>query len=140
MAIRTPEERPVYSSAAASEPISHPDLLEDIRSLWLELRGLTHDHLKLVTLEARRAGRSLVSMIAAGVIMAVMLISVWLGLMAAAALALIESNLVNNIGAILLVAAVNLVAALLLFWFIRRKSHYLLFPETIRSLRDKETS
>jgi hypothetical protein len=140
MAIRTPEERSVYSSAASSEPVSNPDLLEDVRSLWLELRGLTHDHLKLVTLEARRAGRSLVSMIAAGVIMAVMLISVWFGLMAAATLALIKSNMVGDIEAILLVAAVNLVAALLLFWFIRRKSHYLLFPETIRSLRNKENS
>lgn len=138
MAVRVTEEKPVQSSAASSKPGGNPDLLDDVQSLWLELRGLTHDHMTLVTLEAKRAGRSLVSMIVAGLIMAVLLISVWGGLMAAAVLALIESNMVGGMEAILLVVAVNLVAVLLLFWFIRRKSHYLLFPETVRSFRDKE--
>ncbi|MGZ8225520.1 MAG: phage holin family protein [Methylococcaceae bacterium] len=128
------EEIPAPSSGESAD---NPELLEDIRLLWLELRGLTHDHLKLVSLEVKRAGRSFVSMIVAGLIMAVLLISVWYGLMVVAALALIESNMVGQMEAILCVIAANLVAALLLFWFIRRKSHYLLFPETVRSLRDK---
>lgn len=139
MAIRPTEERPFEFSATSGKPVEqHADLLEDIRLLWLDLRGLTHDHLKLATLEARRAGNSLASMVIAGVVMAVLLIGVWIGLMAAAALALIQSNFVGDIEAILLVAAVNLVVALLLFWYIRRKSRYLLFPETVHSFRDKE--
>jgi hypothetical protein len=139
MAIRPTEERPFKFSATSGKPVEqHADLLEDIRLLWLDLRGLTHDHLKLAALEARRAGNSLAGMVIAGVVMAVLLIGVWVGLMAAAALALIQSNIVGDIEAILLVAAVNLVVALLLFWYIRRKSRYLLFPETVHSFRDKE--
>jgi hypothetical protein len=140
MAIRPTEEEKLFEfSSASGKPVEqHADLLEDLRLLWLDLRGLTHDHLKLAALEARRAGNSLASIVAASVVMAVVLISVWVGLMAAATLALIESNFVGDIEAILLIAAVNLVVALLLFWFIRRKSRYLLFPETVHSFRDKE--
>lgn len=139
MAIRPTEERPFEFSATSGKSVEqHADLLEDIRLLWLDLRGLTHDHLKLAALEARRAGHSLAGMVIAGVVMAVLLIGVWVGLMAAAALALIQSNIVGDIEAILLVAAVNLVVALLLFWYIRRKSRYLLFPETVHSFRNKE--
>lgn len=140
MAIRTPEEKPVQSSATSGKSGIHADLLEDVRLLWSDLRGLTHDHVKLATLEAKRAGKSLVSMIVAGVVMAVLLIGVWIGLMAAAALALIESNMVGGTEAILLITGANLVVALLLFWFIRSRSRYLLFPETVHSLRGKEDS
>lgn len=140
MAIRpTEEERLFEFSAASGKPVEeHADLLEDIRLLWLDLRGLTHDHLKLAALEARRAGNSLASIVVASLVMAVLLIGVWVALMAAAALALIQSNMVGDIEAILIIAAANLVFALLLFWFIRRKSRYLLFPETVHSFRDKE--
>lgn len=139
MAIRPHEESSIRVSAASSEPVErHADLLEDLQLLWLDLRGLTHDHLKLAALEARRAGNSLVSMLVAGVVMAVLLISVWGGLMAAVALALMKSHFMGDIEAILSIAGVNLVVALLLFWFIRRKSRHLLFPETIHSFQDRE--
>lgn len=140
MAIRSTEESAFRISSASVRPEKHADLLEDIRLLWLDLRGLTHDHVKLATLEARRAGNSLASMVAAGVVMAVLLIGVWIGLMTAAVLALIQSNTVGPIEAVLLMAGANLVGALVLFWFIRRKSRYLLFPETVHSLRSKEES
>jgi hypothetical protein len=138
MAVRTTEDRPIQSSGSADKPGNNPDLLADVRLLWVELCGLTHDHLKLVSLEVKRAGRSFVSMMVAGLIMAVLLISVWFGLMAAAALALIESNIVGVIEAILLIVAANLAVVLLLLVFIRHKSRYLLFPDTVRSLRNKE--
>jgi hypothetical protein len=139
MAIRPHEERAARFSAVPGEPVErHADLLEDLQLVWQDLRGLTHDHLKLGALEARRAGTSLASMLAAGVVMAVLLISVWGGLMAAAALALMQSKVMGDIEAILSIAGVNLAAALLLFWFIRRKSRDLLFPETVNSFREKE--
>lgn len=140
MAIRSTEESAFRISSASVRPEKHADLLEDIRLLWLDLRGLTHDHVKLATLEARRAGNSLASMVAAVVVMAVLLIGVWIGLMTAAVLALIQSNTVGPIEAVLLMAGANLVGALVLFWFIRRKSRYLLFPETVHSLRSKGES
>lgn len=140
MAIRPAEEKKLFEfSDASGKPVEeHADLLEDIRLLWWDLRGLIHDHLKLAALEARRAGHSLAGIVVASLVMAVLLICVWIGLMAAAALALIQSNIVGDIEAILIIAAANLVVALLLFWFIRRKSRYLLFPETVHSFRGKE--
>lgn len=140
MAIRPTEERPVQSSATSGKPTSHADLLEDVQLLWQDLRELAHNHLKLATLEAKRAGRSLMSIAAAGVFMAVLLLMVWIGLMAAAVLALIESNMVGEMEAVLLITGVNLLIALMLFWFIRSKSRYLFFPETVNSLKNREDS
>lgn len=45
----------------ASEP-QNPALLDEAKSLWLELIGLVHDLLQLAALEAQHAGRSLVVM------------------------------------------------------------------------------
>jgi len=57
-----------------------PALLEEIKSLWQEFSGLAHDRLTLAALESRLAGTSLVTMIAAGVMIAVLLVSAWLGI------------------------------------------------------------
>jgi hypothetical protein len=48
-------------------------LLEDVKSLWNELTGLAHDTLHLAALETKLAGQSLVTMIAAGVMIAILL-------------------------------------------------------------------
>jgi hypothetical protein len=48
--------------------------------------------------------------------------------------------MVGGTEAVLLITGANLAVALLLFWFIRSRSRYLLFPETVRSLRGKEGS
>lgn len=53
-------------------------LLEEVSSLWYEVRGLVHDRLTLAALETRLAGKSLVTMIAAGVMVACLLVSAWL--------------------------------------------------------------
>ncbi len=123
---------------SSSESGGNPDLLEDFQALWLDLRGLAHDHLQLVSLEGQQAGQSLAGMIIAALIAAALLISVWFGLMAAGALALLEWHIVSAIEAILLVVAANLAVILCLFRFIRRKSHDLLFPATVRSLQAKK--
>jgi len=62
-----------------SAPPSVSGLLEDAKSLWHELRGLAHNQLGLAALETRLAGKSLVTMIAAGVMVPVLLGSAWLG-------------------------------------------------------------
>jgi len=43
-------------------------LLDDARSLWRELLGLVHDQLALAALETKAAGKSLVSMVVANMI------------------------------------------------------------------------
>ena len=117
-----------------SAPVSGSTVLEDAQSLLHELGGLTHDRLRLAALETRRAGESLVSMIITGVMVAFLLSSAWLGLMASAVLGLIGNGVVAT-SAILLAVALNLLLALILYRVIRRKSRYLQFPATLRSLQ-----
>ncbi len=107
--------------------------LEEVQSLWHDLCELLHARLQLAALETRRAGESLVTMLIAGVMVAVLLIGAWLGIMVAVVLMLIEHGMVV-ITTILLAVAVNLLVALLLCGVIRRKSHYLQFPALLGSL------
>jgi hypothetical protein len=121
-------------AATGSAPPGDSGLLEQVRSLWQALRGLVYDELTLAALETRLAARSLVTMIAAGVMVAVLLVSAWLGLVGAVVLWLISIGVTASIA--MLVAVVgNLVFALILYDVIRRQSRHLQFPATLRSLR-----
>jgi len=122
----------IKQTATQNEPIGS-NALDDVQSLWHELRGLIYEHLRLAALETRRAGESLVTMLIAGVMVAVLLIGAWLGIMVAVVLMLIEHGMVAST-AILLAVAINLLIALLLCGVIRRKSHYLQFPALLGSL------
>ena len=113
-----------------------PDILDDVKSLWSETWGLAHDQLQLAALETKLAGESLVSMIAAGVVVAVLLVTAWLGLVGAGVLALIHSGVLASI-AMLLAVALNVVVALVLFKIIRNKSQNLRWAATLRSLKPR---
>jgi uncharacterized membrane protein YqjE len=124
----------IEQTATHDEPPLDSNMLEDVQSLWYELRGLIYEHLQLAVLETRRAGESLVTMLIAGVLVAVLLIGAWLGIMVAVVLMLIEQGMAAST-AILLAVAVNLLMALLLCGVIRRKSHYLHYPSLLSSLK-----
>jgi len=121
-------------SAIGGGALGDSGLLEEIKSLWQEFSGLAHDRLTLAALESRLAGKSLVTMIAAGVMIAALLVSAWVGLMGVAVLWLVNVGVWASI-ALLIAVAANLVFALILYAVIRLKSRYLQFPATIRSLR-----
>ena len=126
------EEETPGQAATRGDPVSGSGVLEDAQSLWHELHELIHDRIRLAGLETQRAGKSLVDMIVAGVMVGVLLISAWLGLMVAAVFGLVENGIAVS-SAILLAVAFNLLLALILFGVIRRKSCYLQFPATLRS-------
>ena len=128
------EDETPGQTATRGDPVIGSGVLEDAQSLWQELRGLTHDRFRLAALETQRAGESLVAMIVAGVMVAVLLSCAWLGLVAAVVLGLVENGVVAS-SAILLAVAFNLLIALILLGVIRRKSRYLQFPATLRSLQ-----
>ena len=109
-------------------------LLKDAQSLWHELRELTHDHFRLAALEMQRAAKSLVDMIVAALMVAVLLIGTWLGFMAAAVLWLIEHGIMPS-NAVLIGVGFNVLAAAILYGVIHYKSRYLKFPATVRSLQ-----
>jgi hypothetical protein len=121
-------------TASNGEPLYDADVLQDIQSLWSELRALGHDHFRLAALETQRAGVSLLAMLVAGVMFAFLLNAVWFGLMAALVFNLIENG-VQISSAILLAVACSLFLMLILVSVIRRKSHYLQFPAIRDSLQ-----
>lgn len=119
---------------ASGEPVRDAGVLGEVQALWKELRALTGDRFHLAALETQRAGKSLVVMIVAGMMLAIVLGGAWLGLMAAAVMALVGHGVAAT-DALLLAVASNLVCALILWGVIRRKSRYLGFPATRRSLQ-----
>jgi hypothetical protein len=124
----------IKQTAPHDEPSLGSDMSEDVQLLWYELREVLHAGFRLAALETRRAGESLVTMLIAGVIVALLLIGAWLGIMVAVVLMLIEQGMVAST-AILIAVAANLLIALLLCGVIRRKSHYLQFPALLGSLK-----
>ena len=124
------------TSASTSPPANNATtgLLADVGALWRELLGHVHDSLHLAALETRLAAQSLVTMLAAAVVVAVLLVSAWLGLVCAAVLALMGTGVDASI-AVLIGVLANLLVALLLCALIQRKSKHLRWAATIRSLR-----
>jgi VIT1/CCC1 family predicted Fe2+/Mn2+ transporter len=130
----TPVEQRVGSRATCSDPGHRAAVSQDAKLLWQELRGLAHDRLELAALETQRAGESLVSMVVAGMLVAGLLLSAWLGLLGAAILALTSLGVMEIGSALLLAVALNLMIALILWRLIGRLSHDLRFPANARSL------
>ena len=68
------------AAPAAPPPAADPGLLASAEALWQDLRALGHDYLRLVALEAQRAGESLVSIVVFGIVVGLLVVSAWLGL------------------------------------------------------------
>ena len=130
----TPVEQRVGSRATCSDPGHRAAVPQDAKLLWQELRGLAHDRLELAALETQRAGESLVAMVVAGMLVAGLVFSAWLGVLGAALLALTSRGVMATDSALLLAVALNLAIALVLWRHIGRLSHDLRFPANGRSL------
>lgn len=127
---------PATGPSSPDEPLQSSKVLEEALSLWHELHQLGHDHFLLAALETRRAGESLVSMLVAGIVLAFLLISAWLGLLAAAVLGLIENGMMAS-RAVLLSVVFNLLLVLIVYKVMRRNSYYLQFPAILGSFQPK---
>lgn len=114
-------------------------LMDDVKLLGRELAGLLHDRLELAALETKFTAQNLVGMIATGVMVAVLLVSAWLGLFGALVLWLIHLGLMASV-AMLLGVVVNLVLAAFLYRSILRQSQNLGWPATLRSLKQFDTT
>ena len=125
-----PQESSIESPGAAVAP----GLLDNATALWSDLKGLAHDHLELAALETRRAGESLVTIIAFGIAVGVLCVTAWLGVIAALVLWLVDRGLAASL-AVLLAVALNLVGAFAFVLAIKRTSKALRFPATVRALK-----
>jgi uncharacterized membrane protein YqjE len=117
------------------DPVTGCEVLQEAQCLLHELQGLIHDRFRLAALETQRAGETLVVIIVAGVMMAILLVGSWMGLIAAGALALIKIGVIPSSAIILLAVACHLLIALIVIGVMRRKSRHLLFSATRRSFK-----
>ncbi len=113
---------------------AQPGLLDEARSLFTEVRGLAQDRLKLAALETRLAGQSVVRMLIAGVVAAVMVISAWIALVGMGVVALVVYAGLSTVAALAIAAIANIAAAATLYFAIRKMSRNLAFPRTIGGL------
>jgi uncharacterized membrane protein YqjE len=90
----------------------------------------------LFSLEARRAGTSLMWMVACGALAAMLFVTTWLGLMAAVALYAVSQGVPWPV-AVVAVALTNLLATVSVMLACKRMSRDLLFPATRRQLESK---
>jgi len=117
--------------AATSPPPA--GVLEELSNALTSARATASNFLELVSLEAQRAGMSLVWMVAWAVVAGICLVATWLGLMAALAMWVTSLGL-SPIAAVLLVALLNAAIGGALIFASIAMSRGLLFPATRRQL------
>jgi uncharacterized membrane protein YqjE len=115
-----------------------PGVLDELSGTLASARRVISDFLELLSLETRRAGLTLVWMVACGAVAAILVAAAWLGLMAALALWAVSLGIPWGT-AVTLVSLANLLAAAIMTSVCIRKSRDLLFPATRRQLDAKPT-
>ena len=101
---------------------------------WTNVKGLVQDHALLAVLELQRAGISFVKMVAAGIIISILVISAWMGLVAAAVVWAVGAG-ANWSVALIVAAVVNIAVAIGLALWAKKQVPDLLFAATLRQLK-----
>jgi len=87
---------PASAAAAADEPPGAPapaSLIEVAGALWSDVQGAITERFKLLGLELRLAGMTLVQVLVMAVIVAVLVVTAWLGLMGGVVVGLMSVGL-----------------------------------------------
>jgi len=120
-----------YASSAGQDSTSSTS---KVSLAWTNVKGLVQNHALLAVLELQRAGISLVKMVAAGIVITILVVSAWMGLVAAAVVWAVGAG--ANWGVALLVAAIaNIAIAVGLGFWAKSQIPDLLFAATLRQLR-----
>ena len=128
-------DTPYLGTRTTEAPVSAMDALSrQARQLWTHTRGLVHDHEQLALLEVQRASLGLVKIIGAAVVISVLVVSAWMGLVAAGVVWAVGEGASWGV-AIAIAAVLNLVAAAALAMWIKAQVPELLFAATLRQLR-----
>jgi uncharacterized membrane protein YqjE len=101
---------------------------------WANLKALVQDHALLAVLEVQRAGISLVKMMIAGIVISILIVSAWMGIVAAIVGWAIGQG-ANWALAILIAALVNIAIAVGLAFWAKKQVPDLLFAATVRQQR-----
>lgn len=124
---------PANDAGCAPPPMAAPGVLDELGNVLASARATLSNVLDLISLEARRAGVTLVWMVVLGFVAAICLVAAWVGLMAVLALSAVTFGfpLVATVGVL---AAINLLACAALIYFCINISRDLLFSATRRQL------
>ena len=101
---------------------------------WTNIKGLVQDHALLAVLELQRAGISLVKMVAAGIVISLLLVSAWMGFVAAAVVYAVGAGASWGL-ALIVAAVVNIVVAIAIAFWGKSQVPDLLCAATLRQLR-----
>jgi hypothetical protein len=125
------DNTPVAASDVSTPP---PDLGEHAAIFAREVRGLVHDHLELATLESRLLVHRVLRMAVIAIFSALVLAGAWFALAGAAVFVLINLGVAPAL-AMALLAAANVLLALVAWLLLRRTSARLGWPATQRTLK-----
>ncbi|HET8700925.1 MAG TPA: phage holin family protein [Nitrococcus sp.] len=125
--------KPDLDRSSVEEEKGAMPLSEVAGALFTAGQRFAQDVGELLGLEARRAFRALTWMVALAVVAGLLGAAMWLALLAAAYIGLMDLG-IPNWGAFLVLAGANLVGALISLLIIRRLSSALLFRTTRRVL------
>lgn len=99
-----------------------------------DTRQLVSDFAQLAVLDARRAGVRLAMLLSAGLLIAILVITAWMGFVAAGIVWMFDQGVSWPV-AIVLAAAINIVAAAALAWWARHLVSEMPFTALLRQLR-----
>lgn len=123
-----------------ASPAGHDSATSKLALAWNNVRGLVQDHALLAVLELQRAGVSLVKILAAGIIISMLVVSAWMGLVAAAVVWAVDAGAPLGL-AMLIAAIVNIALAVGLGLWAKSQVPDVLFAATLRQLRkDKDVA
>ena len=99
-----------------------------------ETRSLVTDYAELAVLDARKAAIRLAWLLGTGLVIAVLVVTAWLALVAAGIVGMLGSGM-SWIAALAIAALLNLVVAGALAWWGKKMATELPFTELLRQLR-----
>jgi hypothetical protein len=135
MPMNSPQQNPGEVESETGSP--PPELVgSDVARLLREVRQLVHDHLELVTLEARLSINTLLRMAVVSIVTALVLVSAWLALVGSAALGLMAVG-VPPAFSLLFVAGANFLLAIIGWQRIQKMSQWLGWPATQRAIKPR---
>lgn len=121
------EVDPIQNTAGGSD---------GIRDITRILKSMSADMVRLVVVEARLFGHTALAMLGLTVVVALLLVSCWLFIAAALAVALASLQAFSLTGALLTVALAHLVLAALAIWRLRYITRDLTFRESRASVNN----
>jgi uncharacterized membrane protein YqjE len=125
----------VFPPPGASPPrLREPGFGALVGRLISDTRQLVSDFAQLAVLDARRAGVRLAMLLSAGLLIAILVITAWMGFVAAGIVWMFDQGISWPV-AIVLAAVINIVAAAALAWWARHLVSEMPFTALLRQLR-----